>query len=345
MRLSKVHADDSEGEFGWASQRAADLHARACAQALLDEIGARKLGRWLARFRANSPGWPETTLAMYAPALGGAGIKAYRAAVTKLAATARSYEVDEMLLELADHDGDVDEAVRLLASRDPISYAAIIDRLTAAGRSAEALDWLDRAVAADRLPRHTAGASPFWISPADAVERYLAAGRPQSALDVARRAFSRDIGPETMRFVVDVARRVGVEDAEHTWAMTAAEAQAARRNDGAELALVALADGDLIAAWSAVERFGAGRAWRALAEASANDLPVAAADLYRPELDRLLLTPNTQNYPEVAKILVTMRRLYTRVGEEATIDAFAELREKYERRPSLMSALDPARLP
>jgi hypothetical protein len=56
------------------------------------------------------------------------------------------------LVELADHDGDVDRAVELLSGGvEHIPYGSVIDRVLAAGRDAEALDWLDRAVAARRI--------------------------------------------------------------------------------------------------------------------------------------------------------------------------------------------------
>ncbi len=45
-----------------------------------------------------------------------------------------------MLLELADHDGDVDRAVDLLTERLHPQYGAIIARLRAAGRDDEVVN-------------------------------------------------------------------------------------------------------------------------------------------------------------------------------------------------------------
>src|SRR6478735_7010640 len=120
---------------------------------------------------------------------------------------------------------------------------------------------------------------------------------------------------------------------------------AARRGDGSALIRIAIADGDLVAAWSAAEHFGAGEAWRELADASADDVPFAAAQLYRPYLDKLLRDANTRIYPEVARTLLIMRDLYVKVGEQEAFRALlGELRERYKRRTSLIAALDRAGL-
>ena len=67
-----------------------------------------------------------------------------------------------MLLELADHDGDVDRAVELLASGKYPEYGAVIDRLRAAGRPDEAIGWMDRAVAEGRVSGRMGG-TESWL--------------------------------------------------------------------------------------------------------------------------------------------------------------------------------------
>lgn len=61
------------------------------------------------------------------------------------------FEVDAMLLELADHDGDVDRAVDLLNDGEHPRYGAIIARLREAGRADEVVKWIGRAVAEGRI--------------------------------------------------------------------------------------------------------------------------------------------------------------------------------------------------
>jgi hypothetical protein len=350
-RLRKIllKADDSAGVLGDAVQRAAELHARAC---VAGEPDPAKLARWLVKFRKESPGWPHVTLSMYAAAFDRKALAVYRDEVarwdTELAEAEWSgrLELDRVLLELADHDGDVHKALELL-SRDPehTAYGAIIARLGKAGRSDEVCTWVDRAVAAGRISSYSTESNDYWLVPKHAAELYRAAGRCDDALAVLRDSFARQPSPEMLRTLLGLADALGRVEVEHAWALRVAEQIAERSGDGAPLIRIALSDGDLVAAWAACQRFGAGGAWRELAEASADDFPFDAAQLYRAESERLLAYPNTRLYPEVARLLVTMRALYARVGEEDAFAAvLADVRDRYKRRTSLLAALDRAGL-
>lgn len=351
-RLRKVmlNADDSAGVLGDACQRAAELHARACVESAPDGV---KLARWLMKFRIESPGWPDVTLEMYASALGPRGLGVYRTELARQEALHADgdrfsrFEIDRMLLELADHDGDVDEAVRLLShDAEHTAYGAIITRLHAAERDPEVLEWVDRAVRAGRLSHHgDTTSNDYWLAPAEVAAIYRSAGRVDDAIAVLRDHFRRRPGPDSLRLLTGAADSPGAAERERAWALTTAEQDAARRGDGSALLRIAIADSDLVAAWSAAERFGAGDAWRELADASADDVPFDAAQLYRPYLDNLLRDANTRIYPEVARTLLIMRDLYSKVQEEEAFMALlAELRERYKRRTSLIAALDRAGL-
>jgi hypothetical protein len=351
-RLRKVmlDADDSAGVLGDACQRAAELHARACVESAPDGV---KLARWLMKFRVESPGWPDVTLGMYASALGQRGLGMYRTELARQDALHAEadrfsrFEIDRMLLELADHDGDVDEAVRLL-SRDAehTAYGAIITRLQSAERDRAVLEWVDRAVGAGRLSHHgDSRSNDYWLAPAQVSDIYRSAGRADDAIGVLRDHFRRRPGPDSLRLLIGAADSPAAAERDRAWALTTAEQDAARRGDGSALIRIAIADGDLVAAWSAAEHFGAGEAWRELADASADDVPFDAAQLYRPYLDKLLRDANTRIYPEVARTLLIMRDLYVKVGEQEAFRALlGELRERYKRRTSLIAALDRAGL-
>ena len=120
-RLRKIieQVDDSSGSIGDQCQRAADLYARACR---LGEPDPVKLATWLVKFRADSPGWPHLVLADFVDSFDEQALGTYRRAVAALDRKLEDrdqwgrFEVDAMLLELADHDGDVDRAVHLLSS-------------------------------------------------------------------------------------------------------------------------------------------------------------------------------------------------------------------------------------
>ena len=110
---------------------------------------------------------------------------------------------------------------------------------------------------------------------------------------------------------------------------------------GAVLVQLSLSEGDVDAAWLAADRYGPGWAWRELADRGAEARPVAAADLYRPQLESDLRHPNTKLYPGIAATLATMAELYERGGRSADFASFiAQIRQDYGRRPSLMKALD-----
>lgn len=250
------------------------------------------------------------------------------------------YEVQAALVELADHDGDVDRAVELLSGGvERIPYGSVIDRVLAAGRDAEALDWLDRAVAARRIS--TLQRNDYWILPNRAVELYSAAGRDGDALNVLQAAFVQRVGPPTWRALLDFAARLNRDEELRGWAIAAAEELAGRpHGSGSDLINVYLSENRLEEAWRAAKRFGAGSAWRALAEASAALRPREAAELYRPEIEERLVRANTAAYPEVAQLLADMRRLSVAAGEIDSFEAYlAELRDRYARRPSLLKAL------
>lgn len=346
-RLRKLleQVDDSSGLIGDQCQRAAELYARACRLGAPDPV---KLATWLAKFRADSPGWPNVVLADFVDAFDEPALATYRRAVAALDRKLKDanqfsrHEVDAMLLELADHDGDVDRAVDLLTQRDHPLYGAIVDRLLAAGRTDDAVAWIDRAAADGRISSR-GGGNAFWLSPDFVAKTYQGIGRIDDALAVLRADFVREPSVGNYRTLLDFAAGLDVVDAERTWALDHARqlATSDRFAAGAVLVQLYLSDGDIDAAWQTADRYGAGWAWRELAVRGAETRPVDAADLYRAQLEHELLNADTRRYPGIAETLSTMRGLYERGGRS---DDFASLvaaiRREYGRRPSLMKALD-----
>jgi uncharacterized Zn finger protein len=346
-RLRKIieQADDSSGSIGDACQRAADLYARACR---LGEPDPVKLATWLVKFRADSPGWPNVVLADFVDAFDEQALGTYRRAVAALDRKLEDrdqwgrFEVDAMLLELADHDGDVDRAVHLLAQREHPQYGAIVDRLRAAGRTEDAVAWIDRAVADGRISSH-GDANAYWLSPDDVAATYQGLGRTEDAVAVLRADFVRQPSVGAYRVLLDFAAANDRADTERTWAFDHARQLAAsdRFAAGAVLVQLSLSEGDVEAAWQAADRYGPGWAWRELADRGAKARPVEAADLYRPQLENDLRHPNTKLYPDIAATLATMAKLYERGGRSSDFASFiAQIRQDYGRRPSLMKALD-----
>ena len=127
----------------------------------------------------------------------------------------KRFEVDTMLLELADHDGDVDRAVRLLAQREHPEYGAIVDRLRAADRTEDAVAWMDRAVADGRVTSH-GGGNAYWLSPDDVARTYRELGRIEDAVAVLRADFIRQPSVGAYRVLLDFAAGVDRIDTERT---------------------------------------------------------------------------------------------------------------------------------
>jgi hypothetical protein len=102
-------------------------------------------------------------------------------------------------------------------------------RLLEAGRRREAVDWLDRAVAAGRTSAIAYGTRhDYSVSPAQAVELYVSAGRSEDALAVLQAAFTARVGPESWRALLDFADAHDRGTKMRRWAIETAEEQAGR---------------------------------------------------------------------------------------------------------------------
>ncbi|MFN2319204.1 MAG: tetratricopeptide repeat protein [Dermatophilaceae bacterium] len=348
LRLQQItlHADDSSGSIGGACQDALDLYALCCREGSPDSV---KLARWIVKAREDSPGWPNITLEPFAPAFTAEAWDAYRAAVADLDGRTEPgqygidrFEVERMILELLDHDGDVDGAIRLLSDRERPRFGGIIRRLLAADRTEEAMDWLDRAVAAGRVWHQD---DDYHLSFGTAADLYAQAGRVEEAFAVLRAGFRRHAGPGAYRALVDFAAGHGRGESERAWAVEEATRQA-RLVDGSALVGIHLAAGDEESAWTAARDFGAGVRWSELAERFRTSHPDRAGELYAMQLPGLLSVAKTRAYPGIARHLVEMERLYAAAGRTDEFRSLmAELRSTYARRTSFIKALDKRALP
>ncbi|MGA8046312.1 MAG: DUF6880 family protein [Dermatophilaceae bacterium] len=348
VRLQQItmHADDSSGAIGGACQDALDLYARCCREG---SPNAAKLARWIVTAREDSPGWPNITLPPFAPALTEDGWRTYRAAVAELDTRTEPgpygigrFEVERMILELLDHDGDVDGAIRLLSERERPRFGAIITRLLAVERTDEAMEWLDRAVAADRIWHQD---DDYHLAYGTAADLYAGAGRVEDAIEVLRGGFRRHAGPDSYRALVEFAAPHGRREAERDWAIAEATRQAGL-TDGGALVGIHLSTGDEEAAWAAARDHGAGANWSELAKRFRTTHPDRAGELYAMQLPGMLGVAKTRAYPGIARHLVEMQRLYAAAGRSDEFRSLmAELRGTYARRTSFIKALDKHALP
>ncbi|MDU0348049.1 hypothetical protein [Actinomyces sp. MRS3W] len=360
------NVDDSSGVVGGVCQRAVDLYARACCMC---QTESSKLGRWLAKFRLDSPGWPSVTLADFLPAMGDKGLNVYRRAVAKAEAavdaegTAPGYELKAMLLELADHDGDVDRAIHLLSLGEHAQYGAIIERLLAVDRRREAMAYLDRAVAEGRVSTNNLSywrrlGHGYWVDPLRAAELYREDGRGEDALDMARGLFHRAPTPEMLDVLATVGAWTGREDAEREAALAWADEQPWHSGD--QVIELALHMGDVERAWAAADRWGVGYTWQQLADVVPQPRPDDAIALYRQAIEETLLPTGRQAAREAAALATRMMALAAVAdgaegarGETGPNDGapegdrvaacrvwLADLKERYRRRPTVREELD-----
>ena len=316
---------DTGGLMERASDRAAELYARACREGRPD-VGA--LAAWLAQFRLEVLSCPELALTDFLPALGEEGLAVYRGAVEAAPPSRQRFVLE---VELADADGDVDRAVELLAEENTGPwYASIVERLLAAGRRDEAMAWLDRAVAAGRVGRRR-----FWDRPENAdivrrrldapraIELYIGAGRPDDAVALAHRLFRENPGADAYDLLLDTAERLGRRDREHEAALAWIDGRNWRDAD-IPIAL-ALHEGDVERAWRAADRWGADDAWQRLADAAPQPRPADAMRLYEEAVTRTLgRRSGRETSQRIAQFAVRLRDIAAAADEAAAAETAAD---------------------
>ena len=261
------------------------------------------------------------------------------------------FELGSMLLELADLDGDVDRAVELLSRGEHPRYAAIIERLVAAGRRDEALARLDRAVAESRIdapgpdPWRDTGGNPYWVRPGRALDLYLEAGRSGDALDLARDLFHSDPGPASLDLLLATAERLGRREEELDSALAWVDGRDWRTGDTA--IVLALHLGDVGRAWAAADRWGVDRAWMSLADVEPQPRPDDAIELYRRDIERALLKAGRPSARRAAAAAVRMRLIAAAADARdggGRVEAFTawvgDLRETHRHRPTVGQEFD-----
>ena len=342
--------DDSYGTLGELLQRAVDLYAVACVKGKADP---EEVAQWLLDFRLRSRGLDSASAALstFAGALGERGLAALRIALDEADAVAQtrgllteSTPVDDLLVELADLDGDVDRAVAIL-QREPADPAGIFRRLVQAGRGEAAVGWADRARAAQRVS--AAGGTTHHLGAIEIADLYAALDRRHDALETMRTAFKDAPGWTVFRALSEFAERFGLGEVERSWARDEARRIAERKGgDGSALVSIALGEGDADAAWRAADTYGAGNQRERLVDQTAEAHPLRAVAHYRSQVERMLERPNAPIYPSVAALLVRMGHLAQLGGEPEPWRAFVlSLRDRFSNRPALRRELDKARLP
>ena len=288
--------------------------------------------------------WMHDAPERYRALLGDSGLAALDAILTrKLAAmpaesrAALSHTgltLRAMSESLARALGDIDRLVRELATdlETPARYVRIAHELETAGRKGDAVDWLERGVAAH-------GADDAVLREA-LVSAYLHADRRGDAVAVLRDQIVR---APSAQLTAELLGAAGEDrDAQRDWAHGQLAQAAERDGDAGALVTALLADGATAAALAAASRHAVPVAVRLeLARiASVDDLD-AALTHYKLLVTAELETSDRESYGNAVRHLRAMRKAaepHDRAGE---VIAFARAaREEHTRRRTLVTMLD-----
>ncbi|HWM04306.1 MAG TPA: SWIM zinc finger family protein [Actinophytocola sp.] len=325
--------DDSAGAVAGVCRRALVLYARACAAA---RPNPAKLAAWVFGLRLDGPGWPTVELADFADALGDSGMAAYRRLLREAwdsSPTDKVTVLRSMREQLATVDGDLDARVDILAENlpNPKAFLDIVTLLRDADELTGAIRWAERGVAETSDPRL-----------ADLlVQSYLDSARPSEALasrTAALRAAPTRAGYASLRTTATLAGRWPAASEE---ALDVLRASAESEDNADELAGALLDDGDPVAAWHAVDKYGCGdRVWLEVARAHGEAHPMEVLTGFREAVDRCLTRTGRDAYRAAGVLLEELRAVSTRCGEEAAFEALVErIRTRHQRRPALLTEL------
>ncbi|MFB9433137.1 hypothetical protein [Streptoalloteichus tenebrarius] len=316
--LAEVADRDPGSGAGELAEEALAVHAAAARAAGVDR---RRLAGWLVSLQLDHPEGPEVSLVEYAGVLGSEGLAEYRRRAEELCAELptvpfgqpprldrRRWAVLRLVEELAEHTGDVDLQVAVLAKdlSTGWQYLRIATVLQEAGRSEEVLRWVERGLAATR----GRGAAARLVDLA--VDECLRQGWAERALGLLRTAFQRRPGLDTylrLRAVAEPLDRWPRERAALAaaleWTDTPAAGGEPTRADlerGSALVRILLWEGDHEGAWRVAQERGCDEdTWSVLAHGRADTHPEQALTVYRRLVERRLAEPRaaTEQVPEL----------------------------------------------
>lgn len=291
-----------------------------------------------------------------------------------------TYEVEEFaesfeVLLLGLEGDDLDDETFLRLSREMESYEYIVDRLLKRGRLEEALaeakqvDDFDILEIADILSEHGYEDQAVQLieervdqnSRTDLLhwlqERYQARGNPQAALDTAKRTFTTHFLEATIeryREIRELAKQLG------RWDEVRAELLAyvqRERLTNVEIE-IALDEGRIDLALELLEArkqttdprngpYGSGNfdVGIEVAKAAEENYTRRAIEIYQRYVDTLIEWRGRDNYHTASQYLLSIRRLYQKMGKSNEWAAFiADLRERNAKLPALKDEMAKAKL-
>lgn len=342
-----ARADDSAGIIGDACHALIEIHPRAAA---LANVSPLELADWVYEFHFDDEvDYFNLDPVAYAPALGQKGLARLQSRVDALRAEIPPsdqevqiprYDHREFLIRWFDkrfavlnHDIEAIIRTHLRDGRVAAWHEDVAEAFEEVAEFGLAIEWAERAT--------MFGSGHQSQRAADRWQRLLSEHRPLDLTRAVHIIFERWPTAGT------AARLVGSSGSD-----VVDEVQATLESRPAELVRFQLDTlGDARLAWGTATRLDLtdGSLWSDLAAAYLPIDPVAAIRVQVSLVEGSLMEANTRKYRPAARELGKIRKsavAATGTGALALVDtAITALRERYKRRPRLITALDQARLP
>lgn len=344
-----ARADDSSGIIGDACRRLLELHPKAAAAA---RVAPAKLVDWMLKFQFDGDvDYFDIDLVAYAPALGDAGMKAYRKRVAEVRASLgpeapaseywsaphrhERWLLDRIDQRLAVFDRDIDAIIRTHVRDRKVAawFHETAEALAEIGEFDLAIDWARQATDFD-TGHQSLKAGGYWC-------HLLAEHRPAEHLAARLEVFRRWPSANTAAALYPAAGAAWPDFEEEATATLAAQPR-----EAVVFSLLTLKDARR--AWEQAHTLNLtdGNVWSELIKAYERIDPLAVLSAHRRLVEHHLVEADAANYRRAAKRLATMRKLAAGTEQEVEVDAFiAALRETHRRRPRLQQEFDRARLP
>jgi hypothetical protein len=344
-----ARADDSSGIIGDSCRRLLDLHPKAAAAA---RVPSGKLIDWMMKFQFDGDvDYFELDPVAYAPALGEAGMQAYRKRLSEVEETLGSrpseddrwtsghshkwFTLDWNAQRLAVLDHDIDAIIRTHA-KDRKVAAWLEDTAEAFEEIGEidlAIDWAKQATHFGQ-DHQSPKAADYWC-------RLLEEHRPAEALEARLLVFRRWPSPTTAARLHNAAGKSWPEYRDEVVATLAASP-----SDAVLFALITLKDPEF--AWNLAHSLAldSDHTWSELVKVYEKVDPLAVLPIHQRLVENELVEAGAQHYRLAVRRLAKMRKLASGSHQAVEVDQLiAELRETHRRRPRLQQEFDRARLP
>jgi hypothetical protein len=344
--------DDSDGYLTTIAADIGEFHLAACEAARPDPA---ELARRLVDLELDSElDAFHRAAATYADVLGVVGLAEYRRLIEPDwdrstadgdRSSSGNFGIREAMIGVALASGDPDELIRV-RSRSlqlPDDYLEIINLLTAAGRTSEAIEWGQRGL--------FAMADRTWQTPP---LREMVAGLLRESGDIAGAVslfedeFRRSPSLTVYRRVLDEADLLGQRSVRQTEAITflrarvAGAPKATRPSVAGVLIEILLFDGQIDEAWVvAVEHGCSEQLWLSLAATRQQTHPLDAIPIYRRAALAAIDTKSNRGYETGVTYLAKIRQLAQQAGEPSIfVTLLAEVRTAHKPKRNLMALLD-----